>query len=320
MVVIGNTFSVILFLSMIGGIFTVLTFSVKKVFDISVPLWFSVCGAFMYVFPIIMPSLRLLPPEIPEWLYGYKVACFIWLLGLSVFAVYFTVRNILAYRALLTYRFCENERINNIFINCKKNIGLKRNPKLYFGTLNTPACILFSFKPAVILNEEIINQLSDEELEIILSHELMHIKRKHHIIKIFFDIISIVHWFNPLVWVAKNDYAIVCELDCDKKTLSVMNGKTTEIIYAKTMFHLLELFKANRRWQNRRIEALGFLNTKQRIKNILNQQDITQIRFLRRAILFILVVSVIAISIYISRSYFYPYPAFINTTEYIEIK
>lgn len=316
MTILGNTFNIILFLSVIGSFFSVLSLLAKKALHISLPLWFGVCGIVMFIFPIIMPTLWLVPPELQVWIHGYQIACLVWLSGVIVFAVYFAARGLLAHRAFRDYSVCTNERVNQIYQNCMQLIGFKKEPKLYFGTLKEPACVITWLHPAIILNKRIIIQLSDDALAIVLCHELMHIKRWHHIFQCIFDAVSILHWANPFVWIAKSDFAANCEMDCDKQTLSVMQGRTTKIEYAKAMLHLMELSSDQSTKKTGGIEALGFLLAKQRMFFILNENVTTRKSLFYVAVLSLFLVAALTFSVYISRGYFYPYPAYDTAPEY----
>jgi beta-lactamase regulating signal transducer with metallopeptidase domain len=288
----------------------------KKVLHMALPLWFGVCGIGFYLVPFILPTLRLVPPEATSWIYGYRVACFTWMVGAVAFGGYFIIRGIFASRALKAYCICDNERINRIYKDCVTASGLKKAPVICFGTLKEPACVVAAFYTAVILNESIIEQLTDKELTIVLCHELTHIKRGHHIYQKIFDFVSIIHWVNPFVWISKNDFAANCEMDCDQKTLYFMNGKATEMEYATTMLHLMELSSSKHKHKTDSLEAVGFLLAKQRIGFILNEPASTRKRIACIAVLTLFAVSVVMFSIYVSRTYFYPYPAYGITPEY----
>lgn len=57
------------------------------------------------------------------------------------------------------------------------------------------------------------------ELEHIVAHEKAHIRRKDHWWKPLGFIVLMVHWFNPLMWLA---YVLLCrdiELACDEKVI-----------------------------------------------------------------------------------------------------
>ncbi|GAA4294232.1 M56 family metallopeptidase [Aestuariibaculum suncheonense] len=58
----------------------------------------------------------------------------------------------------------------------------------------------FSFFKYVFLGEF----LKDDEKAIILSHEMVHVKQYHSLDLLFFEVLRVVFWFNPLVYMYQN--------------------------------------------------------------------------------------------------------------------
>lgn len=309
MTVIGHLFNILLFVSFAGSVFSVLALLAKKVLHVALPRWFSMCTIIFYLFPLIMPSLYLIPPEETVWVYGYQVACVVWLAGVFLFSVYYAFKTAGACRALKAYRICGDERICRVFSQCAAVLKLSKAPSLHFGTLKEPACVITTFQPAVILNEAIVQQLTEHELEIVLCHELAHVKQLHPACQCVFHLVCILHWFNPFVWIMKNEFALQCEMDCDKKVLSVLKSGVTGIVYAKVMLRLVELSSAQYKSSEGSMEALGFILTKQRIGVILKTPSTARLA-VSKALLLLFIALTVLFSAYASRAHFYPYPAY----------
>ncbi len=80
--------------------------------------------------------------------------------------------------------------------------------------LETP--LLFGFvQPTICLPEH----LKEEERAYILRHELYHRRRRDYIVKAVVLSISIVYWYNPLVWAAFHCFGVDMELSCDEAVL-----------------------------------------------------------------------------------------------------
>jgi len=60
----------------------------------------------------------------------------------------------------------------------------------------------FSFFKWIVFNPE---QFKSEELALILNHEKVHVRQKHSIDMLLSELVSIVFWFNPLIWFYKKD-------------------------------------------------------------------------------------------------------------------
>lgn len=109
------------------------------------------------------------------------------------------------------------------------------------------------------------SSLSAQEQEYIILHEQTHIRRFDHVIKIIAFLVLVLHWFNPLVWLA----FVLCvkdmEMSCDESVMKHMN----EDIRQEYSVSLLSLATGRRKIAGTPL-AFGEGDTKSRIKNVLN--------------------------------------------------
>lgn len=75
--------------------------------------------------------------------------------------------------------------------------------------------LAFSFFHYVFIGEKIKTQ----ERESILKHELVHIEQKHTWDLLFFEILRVVFWFNPLVYMYQNRISDLHEFIADSKAI-----------------------------------------------------------------------------------------------------
>lgn len=71
----------------------------------------------------------------------------------------------------------------------------------------------FSIFNYIVYNKKQFNQ---EELKDIIAHEKVHVKQKHSIDMLLVQLLVIVQWFNPLVWLYKDDLQQNLEYIADK--------------------------------------------------------------------------------------------------------
>lgn len=315
MQVIGNLFSITIFTTMAGSLFTVILLFARKVLHLTLPLWSGVFGAAFFLIPFTVPEVRLFPPEETVWLHGYRTACEIWTAGVVFFLLYFILCGVFSYRAIIKYPVCTDERICRIYRALGASVHMRLMPELRFGALKDPVCVVTLLRPVIIINEGIAQSLTERELEIILSHELAHIQRKHHLFQRIYDLACCFHWFNAFIWIAKNDFALSCEMDCDSHTLRRLSEAVSPTAYAAAMLRLMELSAGQRKIEFGRMNALGFLLAKQRFSYILNRPT-RLLNVVTVTVLTIFVVLTIVFSTVESRTYFYPYSAHNGEPEY----
>jgi len=88
-----------------------------------------------------------------------------------------------------------------------------RPPRLYYNRLVETPLLFGVFRPTIILPQR---DYTHDELKLIISHELVHLRRKDVLVKWLVLIATALHWFNPLVWLARREVDRVCELSCDE--------------------------------------------------------------------------------------------------------
>lgn len=70
----------------------------------------------------------------------------------------------------------------------------------------------FSFLQTVYLGD----QLTDEQKEHILQHELVHVRERHSIDLILFELMKLVLWFNPMVYIYQRRLSVLHEYIADR--------------------------------------------------------------------------------------------------------
>lgn len=103
---------------------------------------------------------------------------------------------------------------------------------------------------------------ASREAELLVRHELVHIKRMDAFWKMFMQFAAMLHWWNPLVWKLRRDFEQDCECSCDE---IVMREKTDEEVkeYLRLMIEEAQEKKTEKvsmRWKS------GFGDDAQKIK------------------------------------------------------
>ena len=96
------------------------------------------------------------------------------------------------------------------------------------------------FRPMLILPK---TELSGEQLDNILRHEMTHFKRHDILYKWFAEFVKCVHWFNPISWYVSKQIASECEISCDMAVTKNMSG-SEEMSYVNTILSLLPTGKS----------------------------------------------------------------------------
>lgn len=160
----------------------------------------------------------------------------IWIFGLIILGanLFLQSRNILKFEESkqhgLQLKALKESLMDGLDI--KKDIAVK-----LMKNVSHPFTIGY-FRPIIYFPIEAISGFGYEELEMILMHELIHIKRKDYIINLLQLCIETIFFFNPFVWhmsaVIRNER----ESSCDYEVISRGYSK---VDYAKTLEKSYEL-------------------------------------------------------------------------------
>ena len=174
------------------------------------------------------------------------------------------------------------------FIQLVEQAGIKKKVALWLSEkIDVPATLGF-IKPIVLLPIASINQLTTEQVETILLHELGHIKRNDYLVNLFVAIAETILFFNPFAVLLATHLKKERENSCDDFVLSFRNQPET---YAKALLVL----------EQNRIQSLPLLlkatgNDGQllhRVKRIMNI-PVKQFNYSQRLLAFLVTAAILS--------------------------
>lgn len=102
--------------------------------------------------------------------------------------------------------------------------------------VQVPTAIGF-FQPAVVIPAWLLNELSPEELNQILLHELAHLRRRDDWTNLAQQIVKALFFFHPAVWWIEKKISLEREMACDA---AVLAATAQPRAYAECLAHLAE--------------------------------------------------------------------------------
>lgn len=153
----------------------------------------------------------------------------------------------------------------------KGSMKIRRRIRLVFWENASPMTMGF-FRPVIVLPEKMRDNLPEP----VLKHELIHIKNGDMLVKVILNMITTIHWFNPLAYILMREYGKVFELMCDEKAV---DGCSPEV-KIDYMNRLLEESRpvpvSKGIWSHHLSKEGKFL--KERIENIMDKKRNGKIR------------------------------------------
>ena len=150
----------------------------------------------------------------------------------------------------------------------KAQFKIPRTVKIFLSPSISVPAMIGVFKPAILLPVATFSQLSTEQVETILLHELAHIRRYDYLVNQFQVLVESVLFFNPFVWLISNTIRKERELCCDDM---VVKHTADPLQYASALT-ILETNRAN----NNSLALATSGNKNQllnRIKRIMNMKN-----------------------------------------------
>ena len=225
-----------------------------------------------------------------------KVLLPLWLSGVILFGAYTLIRNLNFWMTIKSRPLLTDKRLLDLLEECKSRMKIHTVLGVVITDKVKSPALFGYFRPRLLLPEGTLEILNDTELAYIFMHELGHLKHHDLGISWLLSFMQIIHWFNPLVWLAFYQMRVDQETACDASVLS--NIKYYQSVdYANAIIGFLEKFR-----QNRPLPALaGIMETKSQTKRRIAM--ITDFRHYSRkktVVAFVLLVSICFISLTIS--------------------
>lgn len=119
--------------------------------------------------------------------------------------------------------------------------------------VDTPMLVGY-FTPTVLIPPL---SLSDEEMKYVLLHEWNHFLRKHLWTKLLFNVLCALLWWNPLVYLIKEDMDYVLEVNCDRSVVNRLD-EAEHVKYVEATVNVMNQLAAKLRLSP---SSIGFIAT-----------------------------------------------------------
>ncbi|MEO7917184.1 MAG: TonB family protein [Dokdonella sp.] len=162
----------------------------------------------------------------------------LWSLGVLVFALR-AVREMRSYARIIATSSSNNPRIDQMLEQVALRVGYLRKVRVLISDrIDTPT--LFGWiRPVILLPTAVVLQFPRQQLELILAHELSHLRRYDHYINLAQTVVETLLFYHPVVhWIAR-DVRHEREVCCDRLVLGTDRAASGE--YVRTLAALQEL-------------------------------------------------------------------------------
>ncbi|MHB1454639.1 MAG: M56 family metallopeptidase [Saccharofermentanales bacterium] len=157
-------------------------------------------------------------------------------------------------------------------MNCRQPV------KLYLLAEASGPFIIGVFNRRIVLPSDLLEQLEPDEIDAILTHELVHYRHHDPLLRLLLCCLQSVQWFNPLCWIAIRLIQRDCEYYCDDTTIRILGERGSRTQYARTLLATVTCCAGNQ--PDSRMEIPGSIlmasfieiNLKDRIHRVLRER------------------------------------------------
>jgi beta-lactamase regulating signal transducer with metallopeptidase domain len=118
------------------------------------------------------------------------------------------------------------------------NLGVRRLVSFMSSSVVKVPCVVGCFKPVILVPVSMFTSLSPSEIEMILVHELAHVRRYDVFVNIMQTAMETLFFFNPAIWWLSRQIRIEREDCCDDAVILTTGNRLS---YARALASLEEL-------------------------------------------------------------------------------
>jgi beta-lactamase regulating signal transducer with metallopeptidase domain len=184
-------------------------------------------------------QLRPIATVIAAWQASRRYVIVAWLAGVFFLGIRIAWSSLRLSRSVRRMPLVADARLSEMLDACCHELGIRHPPLARQLPIGGGAPALVGFRrPTVLLPPHLLAQMPDEELHLILMHELAHVKRRDVLVNWLGTLVAVLHWPNPAAWAVLWRMRAERELACDELVLRWQGGSGEA--YARTIVGLVE--------------------------------------------------------------------------------
>ena len=152
----------------------------------------------------------------------------LWLAGAFWLAALFAIRHLDFSRRLRRAIAATDPLTVRLLNECCIQMRLRSAPRLLITDAITAPALTGFIRPAILLPPDFARTLSPAQLRLVFLHELCHLKSRDLPLDFLWIAAQIIHWFNPLVHLARLRYAADREIARDAAVLRATGAASAE--------------------------------------------------------------------------------------------
>ena len=207
----------------------------------------------------------------------YCALTIVWLLGVMAFIARWLLRRRHFARSLQSGRIITSGREFDALKRARSWLFVNREIGLVVSSQVREPGVWRVRHPVIVLPEGIAGRLSDEEIEAVMMHELVHVLHRDNLIGTLQMMVCSLLWFHPLAWLIDRRLLAEREIWCDE-TVIRFGGEPK--LYAASLWKVVQFGLG---WPVAGVSRAAGSNLKRRLERMLTSNNELEMTVARRA-------------------------------------
>ncbi len=193
----------------------------------------------------------------------------VWIGGAVACLLITIIANVRLWLCLRKSAACDDARLLELWKECCQKVGCRRTIPILHVDMIDQAAIAGLFRAKLLLPTAAL-QLTDEQLRMVMLHELGHVRRHDIAANWLLALVQVIQWWNPVYWLAAARFRALREQACDAFALRKLDGESARA-YSELLLRLLEQ-PGRSRWRVALPASIvGFLSSFLRTRAVRNR-------------------------------------------------
>ncbi len=148
-----------------------------------------------------------------------QMAAVFWITGVVGLLVVSLIAYRRTWRRIVQGAVRPGQHIQDILVETAAACSLRKVPRLMLSQTVASPAVTGLFRPTLMLPAAFPHDLTADEVQLVLRHELIHLKRWDLPVNWLLCVVQALHWCNPIVWLAIHRIRADRESACDAQVL-----------------------------------------------------------------------------------------------------
>jgi bla regulator protein blaR1 len=180
------------------------------------------------------------PIAVPAIFAWHSVLAALWLSGVLLATSRLLWQFVQARKLPATAAPCTDSNLTHALNELSQKLSLRFAPQLFISTAASRPLLIGIRKPIIILPREVVTHSSLSSIEMMIAHELAHIRRGDLAWTLASALIQALFFFHPALWFARREYALAQEIACDELAITAISREQHAVTaYAEMLLQIV---------------------------------------------------------------------------------